>query len=861
MSPRAPSSAPSRVADAATPRAREARARHRIRVRGVVQGVGFRPFVHARATRLGLGGWVANDGDGVILEVEGDPAALDAFARALRDEPPPLAVVAHVEIAPVPPRGARTFHVDGSRAAATGDAARPAGIPADVATCDDCVRELHDPRDRRFRYPFLNCTNCGPRLTIVRATPYDRARTTMADFPLCADCAREYADPTDRRFHAEPIACPACGPRLWFERAGAPCPTLDAPRAPRPPDDTPDGTPDAPPIGDAAIAAALAALRAGAIVAIKGIGGFHLCCDATDEDAVARLRARKGRPAKPFAVMVADLAQARRHAHVADADARLLADRARPIVLCATRDAATGDDATRDNTRHDVHDAATDESDDRRAAPLAPSVAPGVGLVGLLLPYAPLHHLLAAAMPLVCTSGNLSDEPIETDNAGARARLGALADAFLLHDRPIHAPCDDSVARVLDGAPALLRRGRGHAPVPLALVGDGPCVLAVGGDLKAALALARDDRAIVGPHVGDLAALETQRAHAASAAHLLDAWRARPDAIACDLHPGYHGTAWAEREATARGVPCVRVQHHHAHAAAVLAEHGCTDRVLAVVLDGTGYGTDGTIWGGELLAADATTVTRLAHLAPIPLPGGDAAVRHPRRVALAWLRAAGVPWDDALPPVAATPRAERAVLARQLARGTACVPTSSAGRLVDALASLAGGRHAVQYEAQAAMEWEALARAAIDGADAATRVAGAPWRVAVGDAAAWTAAASGGPPVALDPSPIVRGVAARVRDGALPPAGARTLARDGHAALAALWVDACRAARAATGHGTVALGGGVYQNAILLAAVRGALAADGFTVLVPRRLPANDGGLAVGQAVVARARLAAGLVT
>ena len=716
--------------------------RRRIRVRGVVQGVGFRPFVHRVATREGLGGRVWNDGDGVVVEVEGPRAALAAFARALEGEAPPLARISSVVSEPVPTAGDRAFAVVASHGGG-----RSALVPPDVATCDDCLRELFDPADRRYRYPFVNCTNCGPRLTIVVRVPYDRPNTTMARFPLCADCRREYEDPADRRFHAEPIACPVCGPRLSL------------------------------PLEDA-----VAALRDGAIVAVKGLGGYHLACDATSEPAVARLRERKGREEKPLAVMAADPFAL---ADPTDEELVLLRSPARPIVLVRRRD----------------------------DAPVALSVAPGTPWLGLMLPYTPLHHLLAAdtGLPLVMTSGNRTDEPIAFDDDEARRRLGDVADLFLAHDRPIHRRCEDSVVRA--GFP--MRRSRGHAPSSLALpVALERPLVAAGAELKSTFCVARGGEAFVSSHLGDLTG---EAAHAAFRHDLvlwLDMLGVEPAAIACDLHPDYLSTRWAWEQ----GLPVVEVQHHHAHAAACLAEHGQTGPALAVVLDGTGYGPDGTIWGGEVLRCDLVGFERVGHLEPLPLPGGEAAVREPWRVAAAGLERAGrpVPW-------------ERWELVRQSLAVNAPL-SSGAGRLFDACSALLGVRERISYEGQAAIELEHLA---------------------------------GAVPAAAYPCSVEDGV---IHGGELLAAAYDDLAAGRpraeiaaafHEGVAAVFATACaEAGETGTVCKTVALSGGCMQNLRLLASLRARLERMGFRVLTHGAVPPNDAGVSYGQAAVAAARLA-----
>lgn len=551
------------------------RERHGFRVRGVVQGVGFRPFVYGLAARHGLGGFVLNDGEGVVIEAEGETASLRAFATSLFADAPPLARVEAVTVTSLNLCGDERFAIAASRHAPDAHVRNAAAIPADVATCDDCLRELFDPADRRYRYPFLNCTQCGPRFTIVRAVPYDRAATTMAGFPMCTDCRREYEDPADRRFHAEPIACPACGPQLSMP-----------------------------------LQEAVSLLRDGAIVAVKGLGGYHLACDATSEDAVARLRARKHRDDKPFALMTAAPEEL---CDVSAEEQSLLRSRARPVVLLHRRD----------------------------GAPVAQAVAPGSPWLGVMLPYTPLHHLLAAdlARPVVLTSGNVSDEPIAFDDAEARKRLDGIADAFLAHDRPIHRRCEDSVVR----AAFPIRRSRGYAPASLPLAAGERSIVAAGAELKSTFCVTRAGEAFLSPHLGDLDTEQAYHAFRTDLALYLAMLDVELDVVAYDLHPEYLSTKWAlEQDAE-----LVAVQHHHAHAAACLAEHGEQSAALALVFDGSGYGTDGTLWGGELLRCDLEGFERLAHLDPVPLPGGEAAIREPWRVASVHLERAGlvVPWS------------------------------------------------------------------------------------------------------------------------------------------------------------------------------------------------------------------------
>ena len=778
------------VADAALGPA-DARVRLCLEVQGLVQGVGFRPFVYATASALGLTGSVANTESGVRVEVEGRRAAVEELARRLPTGAPPLAEVRQVLQEEVPLRGGTGFTIEDST---TGGRARTLASP-DVATCVDCLRELADPTDRRHRHPFVTCTNCGPRFTIITGLPYDRAATTMARFEMCARCRREYEDPTDRRFHAQPVACPECGPTLRLLRASGST-----------------GEPSRP---GQAVAQARRLLAGGAVLAVKGLGGYHLACDARNAAAVAELRRRKRRGAKPFAVMVRDLEVARRLVRVDAAEEAVLAGVRRPVVLLPRRPDAE----------------------------VAEEVAPGNPDLGVMLPYTPLHTLLlglAGDQPLpdalVMTSGNLSGEPIVTDDAEALDRLAPLVDGWLLHDRRIHVPCDDSVTRVVGGTELPVRRSRGYAPLPIALPFDVPPTLAVGADLKNTCAVAAGRYAWVSQHVGDMDDLATVQALTRIEGHLEMLTGVVPGQLAADAHPGYRSSAWAREHAGGRVVH--RVQHHHAHVAAVMGEHGVPpdEPVIGVAFDGTGFGTDGAVWGGEVLVADYKSFRRAAHLSYVPLAGGDASVLRPRRMALAHLFAAGVEWDPALPAVRSCRSDERRVIDHQLRTGFGCVPTSSMGRLFDAVASLVGVRHEVDFEAQAAIELEGLARGRYD--ECLRR--GEGYRFALAEAGA-------GEPIVADVAPVVRGVCADVRAGEPPSVVAARF----HVAVVTLVLDLARACRERTGIEVVALGGGVFQNALLLGSAQEALAEAGFTVLRPRLLPPNDGGIALGQVLVA----------
>jgi hydrogenase maturation protein HypF len=748
--------------------------RARIRVEGIVQGVGFRPFTHALATRLGLGGLVGNDSDGVFIEVEGAAWAVEEFRRLLSQDVPPLAVVERVSVEPVPPCGERAFTIVASRAGT----ARHTLVSPDTATCAACLAELADPRDRRYRHPFASCTHCGPRFTIVIDVPYDRPATTMAGFPMCAACAAEYSDPADRRFHAQPICCPACGPALRL---------LDA-----------DGKPCA---GDP-ITETARLIDAGAVLAVKGLGGFHIAVDAANEAAVSALRSRKHREDKPFAVMVPDLAAARLLCEVDPVAEGLMTSARRPIVLLPRRPGAG----------------------------VARSVAPGNAFLGLVLPYTPLHTLLAGALgrPFVLTSGNVSDEPIAYLDEDAAARLAGIVDATLTHDRPIHIRTDDSVVRVFRGREYPVRRSRGYVPHPLPLPLDARRpVLGCGAELKNTFCLARGRHAFVSHHIGDLENYETYRSFTEGIAHLRRLLDIAPQIVAHDLHPDYLSTKYAR---DLEGVDLVGVQHHHAHIASCLADNGTTSPVIGVAFDGLGYGTDGTIWGGEFLAADLASYQRLGHLDPVPMPGGAAAIREPWRMAAAHLAAAFPEHPPAGLDVVHR-NAERWEPVAAMARSGLNAPlTSSAGRLFDAVAALLGVRDTINYEGQAAIELEQRADHTHHGTYPVRLLDGDPFRVAGAD--------------------LVRAVVADLLAGTNTGAVAARF----HHGLAAAVVAGCSHARETTGLTTVALSGGVWQNMLLLTATVDALEAAGFTVLVHHRVPTNDGGISLGQAAVAAAR-------
>ena len=792
-----------------------------IEVRGVVQGVGFRPFVWRLAAELGLDGTVINRAGQVDIEVCGTAEALDSFARRLESDAPPRARVEEVVVRPadreVPPGSG--FTIEESEAVTSAERL----FPPDIATCDDCLRELFDPADRRYRYPFTNCTNCGPRATIIDDLPYDRARTSMRSFPLCAACEADYRDPANRRFHAEPVACPVCGPQLSYRRPGE-----AAPAARR----------------EEALAAALADLRAGRIVAVKGLGGYHLACDATDPAAVARLRDRKHRWAKPFAVMVRDIDAARREAELSPEEEALLVSAARPIVLVERRR----------GTPRNVEPRLAEELPRNVEAPLADGVVSAEPArcaalnrrVGLFLPYTPLHHLLLEGLgrPIVLTSGNLSDEPLATDDAEALERLAGIADSFLVHEREIRARYDDSVTRVVDGRESLIRRGRGYAPEPLALPIPTPrTVLAVGAELKHTFTLARGARAHVAPHTGDLEDLLTHRAFEANLTHLERLLDIEPAYVAHDLHPAYLSTQYAIRHFPESRR--IAVQHHHAHVASAAAEAGLTDEFIGVAFDGLGMGDDGTFWGGEILVATLAEYRRVGRFGRAPMPGGALAVKKPYRMALGYLLAAEAfeqgssvaEWID--PELSQAffdrldPR-EVEVVRVQLARRLNAPEASSAGRLFDAAAALLGIRDVAEYEAQAAIELELLAT------ESGARPL--PHEILRQNGL-----------LVYDPRPTLRGLLEGLAEGT----AVEVLAARFQETIGAVTQQLCLDVRAATGLRVVALSGGVFQNQWLAATLVRRLTADGFEVWTNQKVPANDGGISYGQAAVAAARLAA----
>ncbi len=745
-----------------------------ISITGIVQGVGFRPFIYRLANELGLSGEVGNSASQVFVTVAGPGPVIEEFVRRIAADAPPLARVDAIVRSPQSRRVAAPtgFRIVDSRT----DVGVKTIVPPDAAVCAECVAEMKDPTDRRFGHPFITCTNCGPRFTIITALPYDRPATTMASFPMCDACKKEYTDPGDRRYHAQPIACPDCGPTLGFySTAGEPL----------------EGDP---------IHRAVEALRNGEILAIKGIGGFHLVCDALDSGAVQRLRDRKHRPHKPFPIMVPDMGWARRIACLGiDAADQLLAV-ARPIVLAQAQ----------------------------RSSPVPGVVAPGNPLIGVMLPYTPIHHLLfdLGLGPVVMTSGNFAGEPIVHEDDDAFARLSSLADGFLMHDRPISVPCDDSVVRVVNGELLPIRRARGFSPIPIRMPHAKRSVLAVGGELKNTFCMVKDGTAWVGQHIGDMETLETLEAFEKSVRRFGSFYGVRPDLTAVDSHPGYATGRWARSHK--RKSRLVKVQHHWAHVAAVMAEHELepSTTVLGFSFDGTGFGADETIWGGEVLHANAYGFERVAGLKPVPLPGGDGAIRHPSRMAMAHLWAAGQEWSADLPPVGEFNEQELSLLRAQLERGVGTVPCSSMGRLFDAIASLVGLRHEISYEAQAAIELEHLALAAHSSANLAF---------------AWDGSQ-------FDSAPLVAAVVDRLRRQPGDLEVAASIAAGVHHAVADVVCETVE--RCGEGQ-PIVLTGGCFQNAFLLRLTKDRLQAMGEQVLTHQIVPPNDGGLSLGQAFVA----------
>lgn len=758
----------------------------KVHITGIVQGVGFRPFVYNLATNLNLKGWVKNTSAGVEIEADGEKDVLDSFLQKLRDDAPPLSRIDDFSASFGPGNGFTQFDIIHSES--VDGAFQP--ISPDVAICDDCLRELFDPNDRRYRYPFINCTNCGPRFTIIQDIPYDRPFTTMAGFKLCPDCEREYTDPTDRRFHAQPVACPVCGPKIWLE-VGVTRESLN----------------------DDAMQETQRLLAEGKIVAIKGLGGFHLACDATNSKAVTELRNRKLRVDKPFALMMPNLETIETHCFISDAEKELLTSPARPIVLLKKKPEST----------------------------IVEEVSPKQDWLGVMLPYTPLHYLLftnSLFTALVMTSGNLSEEPIATENDEARERLTKLADAFLMHDRDIHIRCDDSVVRVFDDRPLTIdhvpssiypiRRSRGYSPFPVKLPFEVPQLLAAGSELKNTLCIINGNYAFLSHHIGDMENYETLKSFEQGVEHFERLFRVKPVAIAHDLHPNYLATRYAIERAERENLPMISVQHHHAHIAACMAEHGLTESVIGVSFDGTGYGDDGAIWGGEFLVADAKSYQRAAQLEYFPLPGGDASIKKPARTALALLWSLGLEWDDRLEAVKEFCAEDQVTLRVQLEKKINTPMTSSMGRLFDAAAALAGIRQKVNYEGQAAIEFEAMA----DSAEAKIY----PFGVESGQVRVRSA------------------IEALIRDVMAGVPASQISARF-HYGLAEAVRETVQKISDETSLRSVVLSGGVWQNITLLRRTLSLLRNSGFEVYIHREVPTNDGGLSLGQAFIAASRL------
>jgi hydrogenase maturation protein HypF len=745
-------------------------------ITGIVQGVGFRPFVYAQAVQNHLTGWVRNTSSGVEIEINGDAQAVQAFSDALRYDPPPLARIDMISDSPCQPNGYTQFEIIASHP-------RPGEfmpISPDVTLCEDCAAELRNPDDRRYRYPFINCTNCGPRFTIIKDTPYDRPKTTMAGFAMCPNCHSEYEDPLDRRFHAQPTACPVCGPQVWFEANGQVLSRKED-----------------------ALQTARTWIQEGKILAIKGLGGYHLACDAANPSAVAELRNRKKRSDKPFALMSFDIEHIQRHCQITAEEENILTSRQHPIVIL-----------------QQLADSSVVEE-----------VAPKQKTLGFMLPYTPLHLLLLEPAPgypdvLVMTSGNLSEEPIAYIDEDAMQRLSPIADGFLLHDRPIHMRVDDSVVRVFMTGPQILRRARGFAPNPIQLPESLPHILAAGAELKNTFCLSRDKYAFLSHHIGDLENYETLLSFEKGIKHYENLFRITPQAIAVDMHPNYLATRYGNQRASEESLPLIKVQHHHAHLAACLADNGWTsdEPVIGLIYDGTGYGTDGTIWGGEILLGGYADYRRMYHLATTPLAGGDISVRKPARMALAQLWQAGLDWDIDLAPVRALCPQERSLLRAQLENHINTPLTSSMGRLFDAAASLAGIRQEVNYEGQAAIEFEALADP--------------------DETRAYPFSIEGNK---ISTTPLWQAMLTDIQEN-IPPAN---ISARFHNGIAALSHQLCVAIRADTGYNTVALSGGVWQNQLLLEKTVPLLADNGFNILLHRQVPTNDGGLSLGQLMIA----------
>jgi hydrogenase maturation protein HypF len=749
----------------------------RISVRGVVQGVGFRPFVYQLAIKHNLRGWVRNTSEDVKIEVEGEAGDIENFLNGLRTQAPPQSHIESISATAGSPTGYAKFEIRQSIA----EEGKYQLVSPDIGTCPDCLREILDPQDRRYRYPFTNCTNCGPRFTIIADIPYDRPNTTMKAFQMCPECQREYDDPLNRRFHAQPNACPVCGPQLElvdFEGNKV--------------------------TGDDIIGKTGELLREGKIVAVKGLGGFLLACDATSEKTVNRLRRRKNRPAKPLAVMVSSLEEARQHCEVNNTEAGLLTSPGSPIVLMKWKDEST----------------------------MSKAVAPGLKYLGVMLPYTPLHHLLLreTGLPLIMTSGNLSEEPIARDNDEARHRLTGIADFFLRHNRDIYARYDDSVMTVETGVPKFVRRARGYAPYPIHLPYKSQQILGCGAEEKNTFCLTRDNFAFVSQHIGDMENLETLQHFTNTMALYQQLFRIMPEIIAHDMHPEYLPTKYAKELAARDNIKLVPVQHHHAHIVSCMADNGLEGPVIGVSCDGTGYGTDGHIWGGEFLTADYKKFTRIAHLEYLPLPGGALAIKKPYRTAIGYLLSLGIDIDRKLPHFKQIDNIELDIIKSQIKKNVNAPLTSSMGRLFDAVAALIGIRSIIEYEAQAAIDLETVASEATD------ETRSYPYSVAE----------QGGVSIIK----IHELLAAVINDWQAKRPKAVIAARF-HNTVARMIMELCQSISVKTGIMEVALSGGVFQNRLLLRKARALLESAGLKVYTHRQVPCNDGGISLGQVVIA----------
>jgi len=751
----------------------------RISVRGVVQGVGFRPFVFQLAARHNLRGWVCNTSEDVKIEVEGESKDIEAFIKALREQAPPMSHIEGIQVIPAQPQNYDKFEIRESVA----ETGKYQLISPDIATCPDCLKEIFDLADRRYRYPFTNCTNCGPRFTIIKDIPYDRPNTTMQNFKMCPACQKEYNDPSNRRFHAQPNACPVCGPKLQLvDNKGKPVVCEDI------------------------IKKTAALLKEGKIVAVKGLGGFLLACDATNEKAVNLLRQRKNRPAKPLAVMVGDLGEIKRYCEVDKEEENLLKSPGSPIVLVKWKSESG----------------------------ITKAVAPGLKYLGVMLPYTPLHHLLLSevGLPLVMTSGNLSEEPIAKDNDESLRRLGNIADYFLMHNRDIYSRYDDSVMIVEKNIPRFTRRARGHAPYPIHLPYQSSQILGCGAEEKNTFCLTRDNYAFVSQHIGDMENMETLEHYVNTIELYKKLFRIKPEIIAYDMHPEYLPTKYAKELAAKEGLKLYPVQHHHAHIASCLADNGVKGPVIGVALDGTGYGTDGNIWGGEFMVADEKDFKRVAHLEYLPLPGGAQAIKKPYRAAIGYLLALGIELDRKLPLFRQVDAKEIDIIKNQVERGFNAPLTSSVGRLFDVVSALTGVRTIIEYEAQAAIDLEMAAY------NAPNETGFYPFSFEEKDGI-----------TLIKLHDLLRAIVLDIKDHGRQP----IIAARFHNTIAQMILETCRDIAGKTGIKRVALSGGVFQNRLLLRKTVPLLESAGFEVYTHRQVPCNDGGISLGQVVIANA--------